>query len=146
MKKHGHSTALVAMCAGAFCLVSAHAQSDRVYVGANAGGVLTDSTRVKEFFGPVSAGTKVRLDPGVRVGFVGGYKLTDWFAVEGETGVTANRISSIRGGDIDGDASLANIPFLLNARLQLPRHGRCPVTPYIGGGVGGAASLISTEK
>jgi opacity protein-like surface antigen len=78
------------------------------------------------------------------VGFDGGYKLTDWFSVEGETGLIANNIKSITGASIDGDASLANVPFLLNARFELP-HGRCPITPYIGGGAGGSASIFNVE-
>lgn len=119
-------------------------RSSGFYVGADAGGALTSDTRVKEFFGPVDPGTKVRLDPGVRVGFHGGYKFTDWFGLEGETGVIANQIKSITGADISGQADLANIPFLLNARFELP-HGRCPITPYFGGGAGGAASVLSIE-
>src|SRR4051812_18722927 len=105
MKKHCYSAVLASVCAGTFCVASAHAQSDanantekatvspstydhysrhddsprsRFYVGADAGGVLTSDPKVKEFLGPVSSGAKVSLDPGVRVGFVGGYRLTDF--------------------------------------------------------------------
>jgi opacity protein-like surface antigen len=169
MKKHCYSAVLAGVCAGTFCVASAHAQSSqlvlqpnepgvapmappnyepvstsRFYFGMDMGGALTTDTRVKEFFGAVDPGTKVRLDPGVRVGFVGGYELTDWFSLEGETGIIANNIKSITGADMRGDAALSNIPFLLNARFQLP-HGKCPITPYFGGGVGGAASIISLE-
>ena len=84
------------------------------------------------------------LDPGARFGFFGGYKITDWFSVEGETGLNINPIKSITGASIDGDARLSNIPLLANVRLQLPR-GKCPVTPYIGGGAGGSASVIGIE-
>lgn len=166
MKKPNQSAVLAGVCAGAFCLTSAHAQSNqaqpgqvvtppltyyygpsstsRFYIGADAGGALTLDTRVKEFFGPVDPGTKVSLDPGIRVGFVAGYKLTDWFSLEGETGIIANNIKSITGANIDGDADLANVPFLVNARFQLP-PGRCPVTPYIGGGIGGSATILSFD-
>jgi opacity protein-like surface antigen len=116
----------------------------KFYFGADAGGALTADTRVKSFLGPVDPGTKVRLDPGIRFGFVGGYRLTDWFSLEGETGVVGNNIKSITGASIDGDATLANVPFLVNARFQIP-HGKCPVTPYIGGGAGGAASVLSFQ-
>jgi opacity protein-like surface antigen len=170
MKNQGHSAIVIAACASVFCLAAAHAQSNqpqnnqsnqnyqtvtppvyyesapvsRFYVGADVGGVLTGDTKVKEFLGPVDPGTKVSLDPGIRVGFVGGYKLTDWFSLEGETGVTGNNIHSITGASIDGNATLANVPLLLNARLQLPPR-RCPVTPYIGGGAGGAASILAFD-
>lgn len=134
----------IGICAGALCFTTAQAQTNKVYVGVDAGGALTSDPKVKEFFGAVPPDTKVKLDPGIRVGFVGGYRLTDWFAVEGETGVIANNIDSITGATMDGNATFSNVPFLVNARLQLPKN-RCPVTPYIGGGVGGSASVIALE-
>jgi opacity protein-like surface antigen len=140
MKKY-KSILAVGVCAGAVCAGVAHAETG-FYAGADAGGLLTLDTRVKEFLGPVSPGTKVQLDPGFRLGLHGGYRLTDWFAVEGETGVMGNNIKSITGASIDGDATLANVPFLLNARFQLP-HGKCPITPYFGGGAGGSATVLS---
>ena len=162
--KRNRSTVLAGVCASALCLHSAHAQSDtanagnssatpplsyysytpRAYVGADAGGVLTRDMSVKEFFGSVPAGTKVHLDPGFRFDFVGGYQLTDWFSVEGETGIMGNRIDSIDGADISGYAAVDNVPLLVNVRLQLPPH-RCPISPYIGGGVGGSVSIIDFE-
>ena len=161
--KKCHSVALAGVCAGAFC-VTTHAQTPiingtpttatppvnyysytpRAYIGADAGGVLTSDLNVKEFFGSVPPGTKVKLDPGFRFDFVGGYQLTDWFSVEGETGIMANRINSISGADISGYASVDNVPLLVNARLQLPLH-KCPVTPYIGGGVGGSVSVVDFQ-
>lgn len=163
MKNH-HSVALVGMCASAFCL-TANAQSNpgnietapvvtppltyynfapRAYVGTDLGGVVANDVSVKEFFGPIS-GTKVHLDPGVRAGFFGGYQFCDWFSLEGETGIIANSIDSIDGANISGYASLDNVPFLANVRLQLPVR-RCPVSPYIGGGVGGSVSIIDFDR
>lgn len=138
MKKY-QSLLAVGVCAGAFCAGMAHA-ANGVYVGADAGGLLTLDTRVKEFVGP-SPGTKLELDPGIRVGFHGGYKFCDWFSIEGETGVMGNNIHSITGGSIDGNATLANVPFVVNAVFELP-HGKCPITPYFGGGGGGAATVL----
>src|SRR5947209_5656491 len=101
MKKQSQSAIVLGLCAGAaLCVNSAHAQSDHVYIRADAGGVVTMDTRVKEFFGPVPSGTRVELDPGVRFGFTGGFQVTDWLAVEGQTGIFANRIKSISGADI----------------------------------------------
>jgi opacity protein-like surface antigen len=164
MKKH-HSVALAGVCAGAFCLTT-HAQTPiingkptptmtpasptyysytpRAYIGADLGGVITSDPTVKEFFGPVSPGTKVSLNPGVRFDFVGGYQFTDWLSVEGETGIMANTIDSIPGANIDGYAALDNVPLLVNLRLQLPPN-KCHITPYIGGGVGGSVSIIDFE-
>jgi len=128
------------LCTGAFCASVAHAESG-FYAGADAGGLLTLDTRIKEFVGP-TPGAKMELDPGVRVGLHGGYRLCDFFSIEGETGIMGNNIKSISGGFIDGDATLANVPFLVNARFELP-HGHCPITPYFGGGGGGSATLLS---
>src|SRR5438128_147928 len=61
------------------------------------GGAWTRDTELKEFFGPVAPVRKVKLDTGARFGVVGGYRLTDWFAAEFETGSTANSIDSITG-------------------------------------------------
>jgi opacity protein-like surface antigen len=142
MKKY--QSVVAGIFAGAVCISAAHAES-RFYVGADVGGALTADPKVKEFLGPVSSGSKVSLDPGIRFGIVGGYKLTDWFSLEGETGVIGNNIKSITDASIDGNATLSNIPFLLNARFTLP-HGKCPITPYIGGGAGGSATLLSFEN
>jgi opacity protein-like surface antigen len=172
MKNH-YSVAIAGICAGAFCL-AANAQSNqpnpgpttvvapplsytvatpppnyysyspRVYVGADLGGTVVQDTKLLEFFGPIG-NTKVKFDPGVHVGFTGGYQLTDWFSVEGETGVYANEINSITGASFDGGEGLENVPFLANVRLQLPPNNRCRVTPYIGGGLGGSASIIDFD-
>jgi len=141
MKKY-QSILAVGVCTGALCASAAQA-ANGLYVGADAGGLLTLDTHIKEFVGP-TPGAKMELDPGVRVGIHGGYKLTDWFSVEGETGIMANNIKSIPGASMDGNATLANVPFLVNARFQLP-HGKCPITPYFGGGAGGSATVLSFE-
>ncbi|HET7624483.1 MAG TPA: outer membrane beta-barrel protein [Verrucomicrobiae bacterium] len=125
----------------ALSLTTARAQDSRFYVKADAGGQLTLDTHLKEFFGEPVGSAQVKFDPGARVGFVGGYQITDWFSAEGETGVMANNISSIGRGSVD--ATFANVPFLLNARFQCP--GKCRLTPYFGGGVGGAASVLDAD-
>lgn len=137
------ATLLIGLCASAVCTTPGFAQGNKVYLGVDAGGALTRDTTVKEFYGPVAPGTKVELDPGFRIGFVGGYRFTDYLSVEGETGFMGNNIRSITGATIDGDAMLSNVPFLANVRLQIPTH--CKFKPYIGAGAGGSASIISLE-
>jgi opacity protein-like surface antigen len=142
MKKY--SALLIGICAGALSFNTASAQANRAYLITDVGGVLTSDTTVTEFFGPVAPNTKVKFDPGFRFGVAGGYRFTDWFSLEGETGMMGNKISSITGAAISGEALFSNVPFLANVRLQLPRN-RCPVTPYIGGGLGGSASVMDVE-
>jgi opacity protein-like surface antigen len=115
-----------------------------LYIKADAGGNLTMDTDLREFFGPVTPGSKVKFDPGARLGVGVGYNLCQWFAVEGEFGAMANSISSITEAE-RVDAVFSNVPFLVNGRLQLP-HGRFCVTPYIGGGVGVSAAIIDAER
>jgi opacity protein-like surface antigen len=112
------------------------------YVKADVGGNITRDTSLREFFGEDVTGAKVKFDPGYRVGVAAGYELCQYFAVEGEIGSMGNNIKSITGAD-SLDASFFNIPFLVNAKLQGPR---CWIfRPYLGGGVGGSASVISVD-
>src|SRR5439155_21623270 len=119
-----------------------HAQQNSWYLKGDVGGNVTLDTDLKEYFGEVTPGSKVKFDPGVRVGFAAGYFLTDWFAAEGEIGVFANNLSSITEAD-SVDAVYSNVPFLINARFQCPRPGF--VTPYFGGGVGGSVATLDAD-
>lgn len=124
---------------------SAPAQADlwnRAYIKFDAGGVITSDTDVQDIFGPVDPGTRVKFDPGPRLGVDFGYHLTDWFAAELETGIMANSLKEITGAD-DVDATLMSVPVLLNVKLELPT--RSPVTPYIGAGAGGSSSILSID-
>lgn len=127
------------------CAASAAAGTlpEGLYIKADAGGTLTEDTTLREFFGPVAPNTKVKFDPGARFGVGVGYDLCAFFAVEGEFGAMANSISSISGAD-RVDAVLSNVPFLVNVKLQLPKNQFC-ITPYIGGGVGGSASILEVD-
>jgi len=141
--KNYQSILAVGVCACVLGTGAAHA-ANGFYAGGDVGGLLTLDTRVKEFVGSVDPGTKVQLDPGFRLGLHGGYKFCDFFSLEGETGVMFNTIHSITGASIDGEAALSNVPFLVNARFTVP-HGKCPITPYFGGGAGGAATVLSFQ-
>jgi OOP family OmpA-OmpF porin len=133
------------LLASSLCAVRSVEADDThgLYFKADAGGNLTEDTHLKEFFGPVTAGSKVRFDPGARVGFGAGYQLTDWFSVEGEVAAMANNIRSITDST-ELDAAFSNVPLLANVRFQCPHHNR--LTPYIGGGAGVAASILETDR
>lgn len=121
---------------------TAYGQNGRFYLKGDIGGNLTMDTDLKEFFGPVTPGSKVQFDPGVRLGLAAGYWLTDWFALEGEVGVMENNIKSITEAE-RVDATFGNVPFLVNAKFQLPNSSR--FTPYIGGGIGGSAAVLDVD-
>lgn len=118
-------------------------QSTGFYVKGDLGGNITQDADLKEFFGPVAPGTKVKFDPGFRAGLTGGYQFIDWFAGEVEVGYMENRIDSITGADRVHNAWFGNVPFLLNGKLQYPNSS--PLTPYIGAGVGFSEALISVD-
>jgi len=130
---------------GGLALVStfpAQAQFGGFYLKADVGGNVTLDTEITEFFGPVSPASKVKFDPGARVGVAAGYQVTDWFAAEGEFGVMVNNISSITGAN-RVDATFSNVPFLVNAKFQCPGH--CRLTPYIGGGIGYSVAILDAD-
>ena len=123
--------------------LSSPGQEGRFYVRGDLGGNLTSDTSLKEFFGePLAAGSKVKFDPGVRFGVAAGFRVTEWFSTEIETGVMANSIDTITDAS-RVDAVFSNVPLLVNARLQCPRSYR--IAPYIGGGAGGSFPVINAD-
>ena len=122
-------------------LSRSRAEHGKFYVEADAGAVVTVDTQLKEFFGtPLAPNSQLTFDPGFRLGVRGGYGVTDWFDAEVETGIMANNIESATGAT-ETDASLANIPFLINARFHCPALHR--VSPYFGGGLGASTTILS---
>ena len=113
------------------------------YVGATLGGSALNSAAVTQFGG--SANGKVQFDAGPSFGIHGGYRVCEWFAIEGETGSIYNNISSLNGVNaFNVDAWVYQIPIMANVVLTLPT--RTPVVPYIGAGVGGAWSVIDINN
>jgi OOP family OmpA-OmpF porin len=134
--------ALAGACGSALLLSTlfTHAQSTGFYFRGDVGGNITQDIDLKEFFGPVAPGSKIKLDPGFRAGLHGGYEFCEWFAAEAELGFMANEIKAITDATRVHDATFSNVPFLVNARFQFPT--RCPFTPYIGAGVGFSETIF----
>lgn len=127
----------------ALIAASASGEPRGFYLRGDVGATWTPDTELKEYFGSVAPGSKVKFDPGSRLGVAAGYQLTDWFSAEAQTGVMISNIKSISGAD-RVDAFFSNVPLLLNGRLQWP--SRCPFTPYIGGGAGMSVSSLEIDK
>ena len=123
-------------------LVSAQAEKNKFYLEGDIGGAVTVDTQLKEFFGPVLPNSEVKFDPGLWLGLRGGYGVTDWFDAEVETGFVANEIESVTDAT-ETEASLVNIPLLLNARFHCPAWHR--VSPYFGGGLGFSTTVLSGD-
>jgi opacity protein-like surface antigen len=137
---------LSALCSALALLYPISAQSQppgRVYFRAEAGGEIVQDTDLKEFFGPVAPGSKVKFDPGGRFAFSGGYFFTDWFALEGEVGGMFNSIKEITDASAV-DAYFYNIPFMVNVRFEMPPT-RSKLTPFCGGGIGVSAAVLDID-
>lgn len=121
------------------CASLACAQDTGFYVKADMGGGVTMDADLKSFFGPVSPGSKVKFDPGLRYGLAAGYQFNKWFALEAELGGMQTAIDQVTDAS-HVDAWFSSMPFMANAKFQYPNNSR--FTPYVGAGVGGSASIL----
>jgi opacity protein-like surface antigen len=133
------------LCVALLFPSQALAAENRFYVAADFGGTYARDVELRSFFGQTTSPNRIiELDPGLRFGVRGGYGITDWLAGEIETGISANNIESISGpGVTEADGTIANVPFFLNLRLQVPEQNR--VAPYIGGGFGIATTILTGD-
>jgi OOP family OmpA-OmpF porin len=138
----GRSFSLLVASLPLFSGSLACAQDIGFYVKADIGGGVTMDTDLDSFFGPVAPGSKVKFDPGLRYGLAAGYQFTHWFALEAEFGAMVTKIDQITDAN-HVDAWFSSVPFLVNARFQYQNSSR--LTPYIGAGVGGAASVLDMD-
>ena len=114
-----------------------------IYARVDLGGNWTPDIDLKEFFGPVDAGSKVRLHPGFRAGLTGGYEVLPWLAPEIQVGYMLNKVKSITGATRLDEVYFGNVPILANVRLQY--RNSSGLIPYIGAGVGTSISIIEAE-
>lgn len=103
------------------------------------GGTIPEEADLTQLGGPVS-GEKFKLDPGFQFDVSGGYRPTPWLEVGPELGFTFNSVDSI-GGWSYPDTTLGQILMMVNVRLEYPVKSR--VAPFIGAGIGGAASFLT---
>jgi opacity protein-like surface antigen len=94
------------------------------------------------------SGAKLSLDPGVRFDLGLGYNVTEWFAVEVESGLIWNGVDKVEGTVTDttgaflgtdlplsgGSGNVYNIPIMFNGQFRLPVGKDMKVV--LGGGVG----------
>jgi len=137
------------LCAGASVLLLStaivRAQNNGPYFKADLGGAVTEDVKLNQFLGLNIPGAKLRLDPGLRAGIGGGFQFCDFFSLEGELGFMANEIKGVSDTFSHvHDATLANVPFLVNAKLQYPFHN-IPLTIYGGAGAGFSESIFDVD-
>jgi len=146
--RKGIGTAVgLGMMAGLLSSMSAQADNgggvaQGFYFRGGIGPEVAQRTDVNEFFGPVS-GIRVKYDPGFRISAAAGYMFCNYFSAELESGVLYNSIKSITGSP-DTDASLSNVPMLVNAVFHFPLERN--FTPYIGFGAGATTSVLDINR
>ena len=146
MKTKIGSFALI-LCGSLLMFATTRAQAqvgNRFYVKGDIGANWTQNADLREFFGePLTTGAKVKFDTGVRLGFTAGFRVTEWFSPEVETGIMASEIKSISGAS-HVDAVFSNVPLMFNVRFQPPRM--YTVTPYFGFGTGVSFPIIDVDQ
>ena len=94
-------------------------------------------------FGTFPAGNTVHYDTGFALEAAVGYAFNRWVEMELEVGWRWNEIGQMQGFALQ-ETFLHQVSFITNVVLQYPMpHLR--VVPYIGGGVGGAATIFDTD-
>ena len=137
-------------CLFAFALVvlsgsTAFCDEIRFYLSGDLGGSLVQGThatlRRAAFPGPPASSGRIEFDPGARVGFTAGYALNNYLSAEAELGGFVSPVHGGNGRDWEmHDGTLANVPLLFNLKVQYPNRSHW--TPFVGGGVGVAASIL----
>jgi opacity protein-like surface antigen len=94
-------------------------------------------------FGAFPAGNKVQYGTGFAIDAAVGYAFTKWVAAEMDFGWRWNEISHVEGFALR-DTLFGHASFLANVVLQYPMP-RTRMVPYIGGGVGGSATIFDTD-
>jgi len=113
------------------------------YWRADVGATIPMDGHIREF-GGFSSGQKLSYDTGMGVDAAFGYMFNKYVGTEVEGGFTWNSINSVEGASIH-DTSFGTAPILANVILQYP-IAQTRVTPYVGGGVGGAGTFFDTDS
>lgn len=100
----------------------------------------SSSPGVPGFTGPSG---KVSYDTGFTFAGAFGWAFNKFVALDFQTGYTWGRMNNVENYTQDG-STMGNVPFLGNLTLSLPIP-HTTIVPYIGGGVGGADSILDAH-
>jgi OmpA-OmpF porin, OOP family len=112
--------------------VSAADSAKKAYFKIDAGVSLMSDVEVEGSY------DKVKMDPGFRIGLIGGYDLCKWAALELETGFLYNSVKD------ESSVWFGTIPVLANAVFRYENTSK--FVPYVGAGAGGAYTLIEGDE
>lgn len=119
--------------------------ADKFYLDVNVGGAIPQNSKIQ--VSPFGNSGDVAFDAGVRGGLALGYHITPSFAAQLESGIVWNNVHSIHGNTISSfpgaSAEIYEVPMLADF-IYKPLHGA--FQPYIGAGVGGAATIFDSSN
>lgn len=134
---------------------------DDLYFLADVGVAIPQDANLKNIASTTTStglsGAKLSLNPGVRFDLGLGYNVTDWFAVEVESGLIWNGVDKVEGNITDttsgfiganlplagGSGNIYNIPILFNGQFRVPVGKDLKVV--LGGGIGAIWSDASVS-
>ena len=109
---------------------------------AEGGVMLPQSTELRSFPG-ASGASKLTLHPGFRVGLGSGYEFTPYFSLDWEIAVLTASVDKASGLQ-EMDATITQVPFLVNAAFQYQND--TGFTPFVGLGVGVSSAAINVDE
>ncbi len=134
---------LVGLCGTplAFSAEEDSSPAGRFYFKANAGGSWVQNLG----FSDGTGSGLLKVDPGFRLDFAGGYQFTEWLAAELETGILFNNARTVsQNGGAENSLYLWQMPTMANVVFRVPPHSRWH--PYIGAGIGGVYTSLETAN
>jgi opacity protein-like surface antigen len=130
--------------------IQAENNSGGVYLSTEAGGALLQDADITGFAGLPAAG-EVSFEPGLRVGVAIGYAVPKTgsgprLRAEVESGLLLNDADEISGpgGSVSLDATLYQVPVLLNFAVDFVSSSK--LTPYLGVGGGGLLAPAQVDN
>lgn len=117
--------------------------SEGLYGWYEAGPALTDTARIRDFFGEEVRGNPVKFDTGFHFGLAIGREITDYLRIELESGFNYNSIKDI-GASTASSGNVYRVPVMGNVVLQYPN--RTHLTPVVGGGFGAHWAVIDAQN
>jgi opacity protein-like surface antigen len=111
------------------------------YLQVEAGGAFLQDTKFKDLTGATAGQLNGSFDPGARFDVALGYRFTDRWSAEIESGVAWNNMDTLGGAA--ADLAIYQIPVLLNGKYEFRTTSR--FVPYLGLGLGPVINKLDQD-